>query len=298
MKKRIILLASAFVLMLGTFSTVAFAEETKETKSAEVYVTIADGAGQLALTQEKITVKDNNKDDILTIDEALYAAHEAKYEGGAAAGYASSASEYGISLDKLWGAENGGSYGYCVNNESAMSLGDEVKEGDYINVYAYTDLTTWSDTYSYFDVNVKAIKAGEKAEFTLLANGYDAGWNPLVIPVENAIITINGEKTDYRTDKNGKVAIVLDKEGTYVLSAVSGTDTQILVPAVCELTVAKAENPTESPEPSENTASTNKDENSPQTGDNSQAYLYLAMATAVMAGVVIFQNKRKNDYEK
>lgn len=117
--------------------------------------------------------------------------------------------------------------------------------------------------------------------------------NQLVIPVENAIITINGEKTDYRTDKNGKVAIVLDKEGTYVLSAVSGTDTQILVPAVCELTVAKAENSTESPEPSENTASTNKDENSPQTGDNSQAYLYLAMAIAVMAGVVIFRIRER-----
>lgn len=125
MKKRIISLASALVLMLGTFSTATFAEDTEEVKSVDVYVTIADGEGQLALAQEKIMVKDNNKDGVFTIDEALYAAHEAKYEGGAVAGYASSASEYGISLDKLWGAENGGSYGYCVNNESACYSGRE-----------------------------------------------------------------------------------------------------------------------------------------------------------------------------
>ena len=62
----------ALMLMLSSFSITAFAEETK---TAEVYVTISDENGKLALTQEKITVTDIDGDDLLTINDALYVAH-------------------------------------------------------------------------------------------------------------------------------------------------------------------------------------------------------------------------------
>ena len=98
----------SFFILLGMCGITAFAAETPQ---AEVYVTIADGSGQLVLAQEAISVTDTDNDGVLTINDALYAAHEAKYDGGAAAGYASSVGQYGLAMDKLWGTENGGSYG-------------------------------------------------------------------------------------------------------------------------------------------------------------------------------------------
>ena len=54
---------------------------------ATVYVTIANGS--LVMTQEAINVTDADGDGTLTINDALFLAHEAGFSGGAAAGYAS-----------------------------------------------------------------------------------------------------------------------------------------------------------------------------------------------------------------
>ena len=226
--KRVLGIALASMLMLGTMGMTAMAEENN---SVKVYVTISDDKGSLVMTQEEVTVTDVDGDGALTINDALYVAHEAKYEGGAEAGYTSYMSDYGMSMSKLWGIENGGSYGYCVNNASALSLVDAVKEGDYINAYAYTDLTAWSDTYSYFDVYITNAEAGAEFTLTLSANGYDSSWNPIVIPVANATITVNGEETEFVTDAEGKVTIALEKGGTYIISATS--EEMTLVPPVC-----------------------------------------------------------------
>ena len=110
--KKLLSITLAVLMLVSTFCLTAFAEDAVPA-SADVYVTIADNNGKLALTQEKITATDKDNDGKITIDEALLAAHEAKYEGGAAAGYASAMSDWGLSLTKLWGVENGGSYGYC-----------------------------------------------------------------------------------------------------------------------------------------------------------------------------------------
>lgn len=203
--------------------------------SVNVYVTISDKDGDLVLTQEKINVTDVDNDGALTINDALYVAHEVKYEGGAEAGYESAYSAYGLSLNKLWGTSNGGSYGYYVNNKSAWSLTDTVEEGDYVNAYIYTDLTTWSDKYCYFAANTTTVKAGEEINLTLLAAGYDADYNPIEVPVEGAVITVNGEKTEYTTDKDGKTTITIRTEGSYVISAVS--DTLTLVPPACKASI-------------------------------------------------------------
>ena len=251
--------------------------------SAKVYVTISDKAGKLALVQEEIIVTDTDKDGVLTINDALYAAHEAKYEGGAAAGYASSYGAYGLSMNKLWGTENGGSYGYCVNNSPAWSLTDIVKEGDYINAYVYTDLTAWSDSYCYFNVNEIFGKAGGEMTLTLSMAGYDEAYNPIVIPVADAFLTINGEKTAFKTDQDGNVTFTVSDEGSYIISAVS--DTLTLVPPVCKATVTATG--VVLPEPAQT---------SPKTGTNVD--LFLALFTLSLSGIAILMVMRKKSYEK
>ncbi len=83
--KKLFSVALTLLMLIGCISLTAFAEENK-TLSADVYVTIAD-KGTLVVTQEKITVTDIDEDKTLTINDALFCAHKAKYDGGADAGY-------------------------------------------------------------------------------------------------------------------------------------------------------------------------------------------------------------------
>lgn len=201
-----------------------------------VYVTIADANGELALAAQPMWCSDADGDGALTVNDALYLAHEQFYEGGAAAGYGTSRTEFGLGITKLWGAEQGSSYGYCVNNKSAMSLEDPVSHAAFVSAYVYTDLSGFSDTYCYFDINDISTSVGDTYTFTLTANSYDENWNPITVPVEGATIVIDGEKTNWKTDAQGSVTVTFEKGGEYVISAVS--DTQILVPPVCRADVA------------------------------------------------------------
>lgn len=272
--KKVLSMVMILILTLGICNVAVFAAE----EAVTVYVTISDANGDLVLTQEAITVTDIDDDGKLTINDALYAAHEANYEGGAAAGYASAQSDYGLSLNKLWGTANGGSYSYYVNNASAMGLTDAVKEGDYLNAYVFTDLTTWSDTYCYFDVNVANAKVGEEIVLTLSAAGYDAAWNPVVLPVEGATITLNGVATAYKTDAQGKATIQIEKAGTCVISATS--ETQTLVPPVCVATIAQ--DATKEPNIS--------------TGDGNEVIIYAVVAVVALVVLgVLFLTRKKTD---
>lgn len=266
--KKLIATVSAIALTFSTAFT-AFAAET-----ADVYVTISDGTGALPLAQEKITVTDVDADGALTISDALHVAHENYYNGGADAGFASSETEFGVSLNKLWGVENGGSYGYYKNNSSAMSLSDTVADGDYITAYAFSDLTAWSDVYSWFDMDSAELDTGVEMALTLSYAGYDADWNPVTLFASDAVITINGEKTSFTTDAQGKVAIRFDEEGEYVISA--NSDTQTLVPPVCKVTVTV---------PSDSTTTT------PATG-NSTSGLVAVTAIALAAACLTKKNEK------
>ncbi len=233
--KKVLSLTIALLMLIGMFSINAFAADTTPAADATVYVTIAN-KGSLVAVQEAVTVKDNNSDGVLTIDEALYAAHEAKYEGGATAGYESyTHAEYGLSLKKLWG-DTSGSFGYYVNNASAWSLADEVKEGDYVNAFVYADGTAWSDQYTFFDKNTATLAQNGEVSLTLSGAGYDAEYNPITVPVADATITLNGEATTYKTDAEGKVTVKIENAGKVVISATSEAAT--LVPPVCVATVS------------------------------------------------------------
>lgn len=199
-----------------------------------VYVTISDGQGQLVLAHEGYEVSDQDEDGVISIADALYIAHESAYPDGAA-GFAAAQSDYGLSMAKLWGEENGGSYGYYVNHAAAASLSDAVQDGDHVQAFVYTDLTNWSDAYCYFDADTIDAAAGESVQIKLNLQSFDENWNPVAIAAEGAEILIDGEASGLFTDSEGAAAIKLDTAGAHLISAKS--DGMTLVPPVCIVNV-------------------------------------------------------------
>lgn len=286
MKK--ILSAAAVVAAMGMLSVSAF---------ADAYVTISDDKGDLVLVQKEVELSDADGDGAVTISDVLYNAHEQFFDGGAEAGFASADGDYGLMLTKLWGIENGGSYGYYVNNTAAMGLSDPVNDGDFVNAFVYTDTTNFSDTYCYFDENTIDSDTGD-VTLTLSAATFDVNWSPITVPVAGATITINGKKSDYVTDENGEVTVKFSGDGEFVISAVS--DDQTLVPPVCIATVAISEdNVDETVEETEDTApatgnvdaATDSSKDSPDTGIADVAAV--AGIAVLAAGAFIIAKNRK-----
>lgn len=260
MKKTLSAILSA-ALTAGILTAAVSADEL----SAQIYVTIADENGKLAVVNEAIEVTDVNGDGKLTIEEALYCAHEEKFTGDTA-GFETGVGDYGTYINTLWGVSNGGSYGYYVNNTAAMSLDDEVKDGDMVYAFIYTDLTTWSDTYCYFDTTEVSAEVGEAVVLTLTAAAYDENYAPITVPVENARITLNGEETEFVTDSEGKVVITVNDAANYVISAISNE--KILVPPVCkaEISAAAADNTPSEEDTASDVSAETEDKGSPDTG--------------------------------
>jgi len=225
--KRIIITAAALALASSCAYTSAFAEENDLCKA---YVTVSLGEDGLGLVQKEVAVTDIDDDGKLTINDALYNFHEQNYAGGAAAGYKSSVGQYGLALDKLCGIENGGGFGYYVNNVAAMGLADEITNGAYIYAFVYSDTANWSDTYSWFDKYTVNGECGQAIELTLNHYTYDANWNAVPEPVAGATILLNGVPTEFVTDADGKATITISKAGRNEISAKS--DNLNLVPPV------------------------------------------------------------------
>ncbi|MCR5824765.1 MAG: hypothetical protein K6G60_10080 [Lachnospiraceae bacterium] len=274
MKKFFATLLAAIMIFAATEPATANAGMLISPKPADVVVYVSIVNGDIKLAQHAVTVKDIDNDGALTINDALYLAHEAKFNGGAAAGYGSAQSQWGLSLTKLWGVENGGSYGYYVNNASAMGLTDPVKNGDYVNAFVYTDTVAFSDSYAFFNENVVTGNTGKEIKLTLSAAGYDANWNPVTLPVANATITVDGVKTNYKTDADGKVTIKVASTGRHIVSAVS--DSANLVPPVLVVTSSK--------------------DATPKTGDNSLRIVTLLSLIAVCGVVMsVYYGKKANE---
>ena len=235
--KRMFAMLLSLVCLLSLFAVAVSAEPERK----DVYVTIADGQGDLALAQKQVTVADYDGDGILSIYDALFAAHKEYFDGGAAAGFAGEESEWGISLTRLWGVANGGSYGYYLNDQSPSSLLDAIEDGDYISAFVYTDTVAFSDTYCYFDSHGATLSSGEEITLTLLSAGFDDQWNPISKVVANATIWVNGESTSYVTDAEGRVTLQLENAGTKVYTVSAKSEEINLVPPVCTLTVMGAD---------------------------------------------------------
>ena len=170
-----------------------------------------------------------------------------------------------------WNQSTGSWISYYVNNAASMGLSDPVKDGDRLYAFIYTDTTAFSDMYTFFDKAAADVSENGTLELVLSGAGYDENWNPVTLPVEGAVITVNGEKTAFVTDKDGKVSVKLDKAGKYTVTAVS--DDKALVPAVCIVNVT---------------------ESSPQTGDNGVYALVICGTVALFAATVAL--RRKNSY--
>ncbi len=303
--KKTIAKTAAMIAAIGAFSFSAF---------ADVYVTIANDKGELAVPQFGIELSDADGDGTLTINDVMLITHDKYYEGGAEAGFATADSEYGKMITKFWGVENGGSYGYYLNNTMAMGLSDPVKDGDYLNAFIFKDTTGFSDVYCYFDQHeVEASGNSENpatAKLKLSAVGFDENFAPITVPVEGAKITLSGSPTDYVTDANGEVEITFPpREGSYIISAVS--ETQTLVPPVCVASVkaleeaapaetkteTKEENKDETAVPGKGTgagdvsAATTSSKGSPDTGIGDIAVI--SGIAVLAAGAVIVSKKRK-----
>lgn len=293
--KKIIRLVAAVVLLCSASTVGAFAAEPKN--SADVTVNFSN-AGKLELAQKSVHVTDTDKDGKLTIADALYAMHEANYKGGAAAGFATTVHEqYGLYVTKLWGDESG-SFGYYLNNKAAMNAAEPVTDGDSLTAFIYKDTATWSDVYSYFNANTYNLDLDKTNEFELQLKciRFDYSTNIPTTTEEvlpDAEIAINGEKSAYKTDANGKVKIKLTKQGSYVISATSKDLT--LVPPVCVVEASKTENmPTTDGD--ENTGNQSKTEvkKSPKTGYAGETVVCLAAATLSLGAMaVLLKGKKK-----
>ena len=233
--KHTITLTLILCLLLSLCAICAGAEE-----QTTVTVTISN-KGTLVATQVTVTVEDADGDGALTVNDALYIAHQNHYTGGADAGYGYYTGDYGLSMSKLWGDESG-SFGYYLNNASCMSLADPVKDGDCITAFVYAS-TDWSDVFCYFDVSAKTVETGEEITLTLMAAGYDENWNPISYPVAGAKLIVDNALTGIVTDENGKASFKRNQAGAVVVSATS--ETMTLVPPVCTVTVNAAETQSE-----------------------------------------------------
>ena len=149
---------------------------------AVVHMTVSV-AGNLATAKDgtlmadrDVTVKDIDKNGILTYDEALIAAHDEYYNGGAVAGYASVDDEkYGKFITKLWGDESG-NFGYWRNDSLCFNLSDEVKADDYLTAFVYKD-EKCTDAYTKFAKKAYKTMAGSSVTIQEYKASYDRHYN-------------------------------------------------------------------------------------------------------------------------
>lgn len=236
MKKRLLSLLLILSLCMSFCAVTAFAADSSEAPEvsssaapepvyANLFIIYNDG--NLVFDGTGMYTYDADEDGVITINDILLCAHESYYNEAdeSDTGYAYAVSEeYGAYITKLWGVENGGAYGYYVNDKSAWSLTDPIKDGDKVVAFIYSDTTGYSDQYTYFDqVDYDTYRGKPLVTVQLKTVGYDADWNPVSLPLAGATITVDGEATSFVTDKDGKVTITLSdaSDSLYLLSAES-----------------------------------------------------------------------------
>ena len=185
-------------------------EDPEPAEPIDVIVSIAD-KGEVVMALETVTVTDRDASGDFNVDEVLYAAHEAAYEGGAEAGYSSVDTEYGLSVATLWGDENG-SYGYWLNDASCWSLDDTVVEGDSLVAFVYQNTEVW-DSYSKFTSDEYDTTVGTALPVTLEKAGYDESWNTVFSAHAGAELKVYD--SDFKEVGTSKYVISDNEDGTY-----------------------------------------------------------------------------------
>ncbi len=329
--KKIVALFLSVLLVLSVSVLFVSAEEAKD--SVDVHVTIIDEKSEFAVAYKTVTVTDIDKDGAFTVNDTLYAAHEQFYQGGAKAGYATELTQWGLSLKKLWGVANGGSYGYLVNNAFAWSMTDPVKADDYVVAFIYTDTKNFSDVYTYFEPQyIEEESTSIGVELTMMKTGFDAEGKPYTEPVPGAEITLDGSTFKVVTNAEGKASFYYGEgnpNGYEKLISAQVKDMRI-VPPICilksigkgkatpdeaatepvqdETTVDNAIDETEAATTPATEAATKdsatKDSSAtsssatPKTGDSTHLYLWLMITLLSLFGAVGTVVIYKKRYEK
>lgn len=219
-------------MLFSIMPTAVWANEPASVATTNAYVTIVkdgefvSGQDSTMVSHIQISVTDENANGYVDIDDVLYTAHKSWYPGGASAGYGSEKTQYGLSLSKLWGDTSYG-FGYYVNDASAWSLEDAVKDDDHVVAFIYQDQKDWSDVYAYFHTDAITVTTG--SQLTLQLNGAYYG------AISSASITIDGQDCGKDTDEFGVVTLSFDQPGTYQVSATSSM-LQLVAP-ICNVTV-------------------------------------------------------------
>jgi len=198
---------------------------TSEAADATVYMTV-NNKGLIASTSEnkpmtncEVTVKDIDKDGVLTYHEALVAAHK---EYKSESDYVASEGQWGLAVSKLWGVDTGNTLFYKNGTALSASVGDTassiVSEGDFLYASVNADNTYYADRYASFDINTKKVAAGEEFTLTLNVGTTDATVydNIKVGTWENGSFT---ELTGESFDTDGKVTMSFNEAGTYYVTA-------------------------------------------------------------------------------
>ena len=257
MKRTKSLLAALTAITMAAPLVLPVVAETVDEEEAYVKVSVAN-AGTLELADETVPLIDADGNGSLTVNDVIIATHDRFYDGGAEQGYQTKTTEWGESIVKLWGVENGGSYGYTVNDQFASSLSDPLTGDEHVYFYVYKDAANYTDTYTYFEGHGwedGPLSCGNSGALLKLNSiTYDENWNPVIKPVEGAVITINGERTDYVTDANGEVDIEFYEVGKFVYSA--ELDGKNIVPPVARFWIDNEENITTEPLPTTTMVST------------------------------------------
>ena len=326
--KKIVALFLSVLLVLSVSVLFVSAEEAKD--SVDVHVTIIDEKSEFAVAYKTVTVTDIDKDGAFTVNDTLYAAHEQFYQGGAKAGYATELTQWGLSLKKLWGVANGGSYGYLVNNAFAWSMTDPVKADDYVVAFIYTDTKKFSDVYTYFEPQyIEEESTSIGVELTMMMTGFDKDGKPYTEPVPGAEITLDGSTFKVVTNAEGKASFYYGEgnpNGYEKLISAQVKDMRI-VPPICilksigkgkatpdqtptdapavideptqaEATVAPTAAPTVATKDSATKTSATSSSATAKTGDNTHLWLWVMIAGLCLCGIIGTTSIYKKHYAK
>ena len=232
---KIISILLVLVLMLGLLA--ACGAKKEEPKNA-VYVTLSN-ACEIATDKNGALVAAvalEIPEAGSTVGDVIIALHKNLAKGGEA-DYATAENQYGPSISKLWGVENGGAYGYYVNGAMSMGLSDPVKAGDKVDLMIYKDAATFSDAYVILTATASGTKVNVKTE----SMGFDANFNPVMSNLKGAkIYYVDGKKlvdTKAVTGEDGTASFEL-KAGTYRIVAITEGETPFSA-AAAKVTTSK-----------------------------------------------------------
>lgn len=191
-----------------------------------IFVTIA-AEGEIVLGYQKLTPVDLDSDGDISVKEALISAHEQFFGGGAKEGFSTATGEWGEYISKLWGIENGGAYGYYIDDAPAMTLDDSVPVGSYLYACAYKDAANYSDVYTCFQ---ELTRSDDSITLIVTMGVFEEDGSFGLSHLSGAKISVDGEETDLVTDEDGIVTVNINTGVSHTFT--DSSDTLTIMPNI------------------------------------------------------------------